>query len=420
MEERHLQMHKEVKTPASVEEELTEHLINISPDKATSLLCKMCLVAKAKYTCPRCNLLYCSVSCYQSEKHVGCSEAFYKDWVVEELKEMTQKPEDRHKVLDMLNKDLEERAQEDSNEESDDDLASRLTGLDLDQDISTVWGRLTHKEKEDFAKMLQDGRLAKLIEIWTPWWRLKTNNKLVTDPKSNEEEMPNIIADIPDVNMLLKNKQPSSDVRFDLINILFAYSFVTRIHNGCHFECPMDSTQDLFESCTVLQDQLTCSSTGEAIQKGLDCLYKKNKSENSSHEFYLTLLEDVKMLVSGPGTVHSLTFMSSALSDLILLLKTSMTVVKKELKSQEASEDLNSFKSKLFKSEKKLTFLLSWLQRYGMGVHKLLPLIQFELETRQSEFEDMKQVKSMVEANFDVLKSPAEPHMQGNKIVELT
>ena len=39
----------------------------------------------ARYTCPRCNVRYCSLECYRSEKHGGCSEAFYHDCVVEDL-----------------------------------------------------------------------------------------------------------------------------------------------------------------------------------------------------------------------------------------------------------------------------------------------------------------------------------------------
>lgn len=38
-----------------------------------------------KYSCPRCNILYCSVNCYKSEAHLQCSETFYKDCVVQEM-----------------------------------------------------------------------------------------------------------------------------------------------------------------------------------------------------------------------------------------------------------------------------------------------------------------------------------------------
>lgn len=33
-----------------------------------------------------------------------------------------------------------------------------------------MWKRLTAQEREEFAHMLKDGRLANLVTIWTPWW----------------------------------------------------------------------------------------------------------------------------------------------------------------------------------------------------------------------------------------------------------
>ncbi|XP_059162073.1 zinc finger HIT domain-containing protein 2-like [Physella acuta] len=391
-----------------------------------SIICKLCLNADAKYTCPRCNISYCSVQCYQSEKHGGCSEAFYKDWVLNELKEMTNGPEDRQKVLDMLNKDLEQKADE-SDEDLEDDLAERISGLDLDKEYSLVWSRLTQKEKEDFARKLQDGRLSHLIEIWTPWWRSEINHSLISEQEKNnksaKEQMPTCLPDVPDINDILKKNKPSANLRFNLINILFSYAYITRVHNGNHLECPFDSAQDLMESCQVLKDQSNFSSVGEAVQTGIEFLHKKGKEvkDQASTKFFFTLLEDVKMIISGPGRVPNLTFMSSALSDLVVLLKSSLTVIKAELLDQEnPSEDLKSLKSAVFKAEKKLLFLLSWLQRYGMGMHQLLPILQFEIETKHSEYEEVNTVKSFIEENLTTVKTDKQVH-NGicDKIVEL-
>jgi len=46
-------------------------------------MCPLCLKVEAKYTCPRCQSPYCSVDCYRSEKHMNCSESFYKDCFME-------------------------------------------------------------------------------------------------------------------------------------------------------------------------------------------------------------------------------------------------------------------------------------------------------------------------------------------------
>lgn len=44
-----------------------------------------CDVQPQKYSCPRCNVRYCSVACYKAPVHVQCSETFYKDSVVQEM-----------------------------------------------------------------------------------------------------------------------------------------------------------------------------------------------------------------------------------------------------------------------------------------------------------------------------------------------
>ncbi|XP_059159874.1 zinc finger HIT domain-containing protein 2-like [Physella acuta] len=367
-----------------------------------------CLNADAKYTCPRCNISYCSVQCYQSEKHGGCSETFYKDWVLNELKEMTNgiKKTDRQKVLDMLNKDLEQKADE-SDKDLEDDLAERISGLDLDKEYSLVWSRLTIKEKEDFASKLQDGRLSHLIEIWTQIIASSQNKKKIIKVLKNK-----CPPDVPDINDILKKNKPSANLRFNLINILFSYAYITRVHNGNHLECPFDSAQDLMESCQVLKDQSNFSSVGEAVQTGIEFLHKikkgKEVKDQTSTKFFFTLLEDVKMIISGPGRIPNLTFMSSALSDLVLH------------DQENPWEDLKLLKSAVFTAEKKLLFLLSWLQRYGMGMHQLLPILQFEIETKHSEYEEVNTVRSFIEENLTTFKTDMQAH-NGicDKIVEL-
>ena len=45
-----------------------------------------CKVKLSQYTCPRCNLPYCSLECYKSTLHQDCTEAFYKDCVFQQLR----------------------------------------------------------------------------------------------------------------------------------------------------------------------------------------------------------------------------------------------------------------------------------------------------------------------------------------------
>ncbi|KAG9263252.1 zinc finger HIT domain-containing protein 2 [Astyanax mexicanus] len=55
-------------------------------DMVASRLCGLCLSKSCCYTCPRCNVPYCGLSCYRGPAHSACSEEFYKEFVSEELK----------------------------------------------------------------------------------------------------------------------------------------------------------------------------------------------------------------------------------------------------------------------------------------------------------------------------------------------
>lgn len=66
-------------------------------------VCGLCLSKPSCYTCPRCNVPYCSLVCYRSVNHSACSEEFYKESVMQELKEMNETDsEGRRKMQDIL------------------------------------------------------------------------------------------------------------------------------------------------------------------------------------------------------------------------------------------------------------------------------------------------------------------------------
>ncbi|XP_023250158.1 zinc finger HIT domain-containing protein 2 [Seriola lalandi dorsalis] len=66
-------------------------------------VCMLCKCKPACYTCPRCNLHYCGLACYQSPDHSVCSEKFYKESVLEELKDMGKtESEGRQKMQEIL------------------------------------------------------------------------------------------------------------------------------------------------------------------------------------------------------------------------------------------------------------------------------------------------------------------------------
>lgn len=87
-------------TPARTqEEEASEDSSNARP----SAVCMMCKCKPSCYTCPRCNLHYCGLACYRSPDHSVCSEEFYKESVLQELKDMGKtESEGRQKMQEIL------------------------------------------------------------------------------------------------------------------------------------------------------------------------------------------------------------------------------------------------------------------------------------------------------------------------------
>lgn len=113
----------------------------------------------SKYSCPRCNLLYCSLTCYKSEKHLRCSENFYKECVLENLGGTETDDSSKQKMLEILLRNHEEEANDvddelDSDDEEYKDIMERLQGIDLDNS-EMVWNKLTCDERQEFEAFLR-------------------------------------------------------------------------------------------------------------------------------------------------------------------------------------------------------------------------------------------------------------------------
>lgn len=93
----------------------------------------------SRYTCPSCNIPYCSSTCYKSQKHSSCVEGFFKREIQQEELDSNpgSKARERLKMMQMLRRfeentgaeDLESEGEEE--EEDTDDLAHRFYGIDI-------------------------------------------------------------------------------------------------------------------------------------------------------------------------------------------------------------------------------------------------------------------------------------------------
>ena len=42
---------------------------------------------------------------------------------------------------------------------------------------------------------------------------------------------------------LCHQSKPSVDIKHNVVNVISAYTFVTRLHNGDHHECPLECSE---------------------------------------------------------------------------------------------------------------------------------------------------------------------------------
>ena len=144
--------------------------------------CDFCKTKISKYTCPKCNLQYCSIDCYKGETHRPCSEVFYKEQVMRELKNMKSNDKDQKRTMEILNRMMQCEDSVDhvwSDDEGIENLAKRMEDIDLETaSFSEMYCRLTEKEKALFETIVQSGEV-EIVDLCTPWWVLGSKHKLV-------------------------------------------------------------------------------------------------------------------------------------------------------------------------------------------------------------------------------------------------
>jgi hypothetical protein len=80
--------------------------------------------------------------------------------------------EDNMGESDADEEEFYEADSDDTVSDTDEDLAARLAGVDLD-DADQVWQKLSKHEKEEFQQLLASGDTCQIVPDWQPWWNYK-------------------------------------------------------------------------------------------------------------------------------------------------------------------------------------------------------------------------------------------------------
>ncbi|XP_043290079.1 zinc finger HIT domain-containing protein 2 isoform X2 [Venturia canescens] len=266
----------------------------------------------------------------------------------------------------------------DSDDEDDvPDLAERLQSVNLD-DANRLWAALTSAEKQEFEATLRNGEVANFLPQWNPWWTESLEREVIqeiVDDKIEPEyvaKCPKIVA-VPAFNELMK---ASPFVRFNILNVLYAYVYTVLHCNGDHQNSAKDSVNIFLQLCENMLVNKVYENSKTAIeavsQKFMDC-----PSLGGNEEAMVATEQAVRHIINGPEKSNRIFYVLAALSDLHLLF----TNAKKELSRQDQSKDrtfMKKFrisdttpevtKKMVLQCTKKIEYYLSWVKKYGISV----------------------------------------------------
>ncbi|SCV70213.1 BQ2448_1607 [Microbotryum intermedium] len=167
-------------------------------------VCQACQTQFSRYTCPSCNLHYCTLTCYRSPSHSTCSEAFDRQSLMDEIRSSEgTSTEQRGAMMGMLKRFEEQQAvldegpvEEDESREGSRHLMEKLQGIDLDSiDPSQLLEYLSPTQRAEFDDLLKDSTKIEALmsahdELKTPWWEQTAEEEEGAEKTVDVEKVP--------------------------------------------------------------------------------------------------------------------------------------------------------------------------------------------------------------------------------------
>lgn len=348
----------------------------------------------SKYSCPQCLVRYCSVVCYQSKPHQACSEHFYKQQVMKELKQMKGSDAEKRKLMEMLSR-LNQNNDEETLETAG--ICERLSNISLD-DVDAIWEKLTDKEKENFQRRVQSGNLD-FIKIWTPWWTGKSHKVQEVNKNTKKKSgLPKLLKELPQVKDILHNKKPDDNLKYCVLEVLLAYTYLMRLFNGDFYDSPDEVVEVLCQLSKVLCENKVYSDVETCLFRFIENV---KATDGATIDPVSMCFEDLILILRSLDN-----FVERALSDLYSFLKRYRRHIVK-LNTDQSDSDVNNIdQSKfLFEMSKKVYFFLVYGQECKHLITSLCESISNIKARLLHDRELHEQTKTVVECNIDRLKS---------------
>ncbi|GAA5858753.1 hypothetical protein JCM1840_006542 [Sporobolomyces johnsonii] len=225
-------------------------------------ICGICKTQFSRYHCPACNLPYCSLACFRAPEHAGCSEAFDRQTLVDEIKTAEGKTgEEKRAMMDMLKRFEEENADEGDEDEDGPEgdeeraeLEKRLEGIDLDAlPPEELLALLSPAQQAAFNSTLSDPARVNALVMQEfqgehPWWiEEDQEDEELEDEEEPEVKRPPMLeaSQLPPLNVGEDGKVAVSEkLAYNLVAVIFAYAYTLRTFSLTSFaSLPLHSSE---------------------------------------------------------------------------------------------------------------------------------------------------------------------------------
>ena len=277
-------------------------------------ICSVCKSNESRYSCPRCEIPYCSLTCYKKHGNRSdddstsiCTENFYQSRVTDALK--LQVKEKREETLQILNREFNE-SMDNNNKISllSEEGALRLMDAIENNDKDTIQQIFESHEhlRRAFENAALSGQLNDwIMDPWYPWWRTELASSVPQLDDSDyihEDELfdldERLVHVKPFCSVRPKNQTVSPDLRFNLVDILLGTLVTLRSFHGLQNakESPTEATEMLINLSAVLCHDSRFTSVEEVLLSFLASTAKPKKrlppAINSS-----IILEDLTLVL---------------------------------------------------------------------------------------------------------------------------
>ncbi|KAJ7326304.1 hypothetical protein DFH08DRAFT_787221 [Mycena albidolilacea] len=277
-----------------------------------TVTCRLCRRQFSKYTCPTCNIPYCSLTCFRSEAHSQCSETFYKKEVESDIRaEPSKSPQERQRMLGLLQRFEEESAAQteelESGDENEDDLAHRLQNVDLESTSpDQLWTFLSPAEREKFLKVMEDPSSDLALQLLAseelevekkePWWSRPTG----PEPPTRQYGAPPDPIQVPPSLTSPPNRTAPSLI-YNICAAYIAYAYVTRHLSVSPLstapELDADAARGLLATLVPFLTSRTSRTLHPTLDSALTDLHSRLPPDSATPQLFALLLCDAATLL---------------------------------------------------------------------------------------------------------------------------